>query len=183
MTPEDLKKTKLFVSAGRNEEMDIYRSVGCKPVALEVADILPSLQTGLIDTVALPPTIALALQVDKAAPHMLEMNWAPLVGACIMSKKVWDGFSPAEQEVMRKAALEAGKQIKADGRRECTESVEAMQKRGLTVHNLTPEVNAEWDKTVADAAPMVRGKAVPADIYDEVVAQLKVYRAQEGSKK
>ena len=183
VSPDDFRKTKLFVAASRPAEMDIYRFVGCNPVPLEVADILPSLQTGLIDCVCMPPTIALSLQVDGIAPHMLDMNWVPLVGAAIITKKAWDTIQPETQAALRKAALEAGKLIKADGRRENVESVEAMRKRGLKVHTLTPEVDAQWDQIVERAYPKVRGIAVPEDIYDEVVGQLKSFRAaHEGTK-
>jgi TRAP-type C4-dicarboxylate transport system substrate-binding protein len=132
----------------------------------------------------LPPTIALAIQLDSAAPHMLDMNWVPLVGAAIINKKTWDSLSPEAQEALRKSAREAGKLIKADGRRENVESIEAMRKRGLKIHTLTPEMNAEWDRTVEQAWPKIRGTVVPADIYDEVMSQLKTFRAaQEGAGK
>src|SRR5881396_3748154 len=139
VAPDDLRKTKLFVAANRPGELDIYRFVGCNPVPLEVADILPSLQTGLIDCVCMPPSIALAMQLDAIAPHMLDMNWVPLVGAAIITKTTWDTLPPETQDVLRKTALEAGKRVKADGRRENFESIEAMRKRGLKVHSLTPE--------------------------------------------
>jgi TRAP-type C4-dicarboxylate transport system substrate-binding protein len=181
--PDDLRKTKLFVAANRPAEVDIYRFVGYNPVPLEVADILPSLQTGLIDCVCMPPSVALAIQLDAVAPNMLDMNWVPLVGAAIITKKTWDTLAPETQAALRKPASEAGKRIKADARRENIESVEAMRKRGLKVHTLTPEVNAEWDQTVAKAWPKVRGTAVPADIYDEVVSQLKIFRETHGGAK
>src|SRR3989442_887582 len=136
VAPDDLRKTKLFVAASRPAETDIYRFVGCNPVPLEVADILPSLQTGLIDCVCMPPSIALAIQLDAVAPHMLDMNWVPLVGAAIITKKTWDTIPPGTQAVVRKTALEAGKLIKADGRRESAESIEAMRKRGLKIHTI-----------------------------------------------
>ncbi len=177
VAPDDLRKTKLFVSANRPAELNIYRFVGCNPVPLEVADILPSLQTGLIDCVCMPPSIALALQLDGIAPHMLDMNWVPLVGAAVMTKKTWDSLPSETQEAMRKSAREAGKLIKADGRRENVESIEAMRKRGLTIHALTPELDAEWTQTVAKAYPKIRGAAVPEDIYDAVMADLKTFRA------
>jgi len=179
VTPEEFKKAKLFVAAGRPAELAIYRFVGCHPVPLEVADILPSLQTGLIDCVAMPPTIALAIQLDAVAPHMLDMNWVPLVGAAIMSKKTWDSFPPEAQEAMHKSATEAGKLLKADGRRENVESIEAMKKRGLKVDTLTPEIDAEWDQEVEKVYSKIRGIAVPADIYDEVTSQLKTFRASK----
>jgi len=177
VAPDDLRKTKLFVAANRPAELAIYRFVGCNPVPLEVADILPSLQTGLIDCVCMPPSIALAIQLDSIAPNMLDMNWVPLAGAAVITKKTWDTLPPETQEAMRKTAQEAGKLIKADGRRENVESIEAMRKRGLKIHTLTPELDAEWDQTVAKAYPKVRGTAVPEDIYDEVISQLKTFRA------
>jgi len=184
ISPDDLKKTKLFISANRPAELEIYHSVGCNAVPLEVADILPGLQTGLIDCLCIPPTFALATQVDSAAPHMLDMNWVPLVGAAIINKKTWDSLSPEAQTALRKSAKEAGQLIKSDGRRENVESIEAMRKRGLKIHTLTPEISAEWDRIVEDAWPKIRGTVVPADIYDEVMSQLKTFRAaHEGTGK
>ena len=184
VSPDDLRKTKLFISANRPAELSVYHFVGCNAVPLEVSDILPGLSTGLIDCLCLPPTIALAIQVDSAAPHMLDMNWVPLVGAAIINKKTWDSLTPAAQAALRQSAQEAGKLIKADGRRENLESIEAMRKRGLIVHPLTPELNADWDRTVEQAWPKIRGTVVPEDIFDEVMNQLKAYRAsKEGAGK
>ena len=52
-----------------------------------------------------------------------------------------------------------------------------MRKRGLKIHAVTPEINAEWDRTVEQAWPKIRGTVVPADIFDEVMSQLKTFRA------
>lgn len=85
---------------------------------------------------------------------------------------------------MRKAATESGRLIKADGRRESVESVEAMRKRGLRVHAVAPDVEAEWRQVVEAAVPKIRGVIVPEDMFDEVIKQLKAYRAaREGGKK
>jgi TRAP-type C4-dicarboxylate transport system substrate-binding protein len=183
LRPEDLKKTKLFVWAGSSGEVDIYRSVGCNPIPLETVDILPNLQTGLINAVPMPPTYALAGQVDLAAPHMLDLAWAPLVGALIITKKTWDTIPAEAQETLRRTALETAKLIKADGRRESDESVTAMRKRGLQVHPLTPETEAQWRAEVESIYPKIRGQIVPADIFDEVVSQLKTYRSSGGMQK
>ena len=103
--------------------------------------------------------------------------------AAVVTKKTWDTIPPETQEAIRASARETGKLIKADGRRENLESIEAMRKRGLKVHSLTPELDAEWDQMIAKAYAKVRGTAVPADIYDEVVSQLKTFRAaHEGAK-
>ena len=183
IAPDDLRKTKFFVSANRSEELNIYRAVGCNPVALEVSNMLPGLQTGLIDCLTIPPTIALAIQIDSAAPNMLDMNWVPLVGAALINKKTWDTMSPETQAAVKKSALEAGKLIKADGRRENVESIEALRKRGTKIHPLPKDVEAEWDKIVNEAYPKIRGAVVPADIFDLVMSELKSFRATQGAGK
>jgi TRAP-type C4-dicarboxylate transport system substrate-binding protein len=182
--PDDLRKSKLFVGAGNAAQVDSYRSIGFHPVPLETVDVLPSLQTGLINAVPLPPSIALAGQVDGVAPHMLDLDWAPLVGAAVMTKKTWDTIPAEGRDAVRKVAAETGALLKADGRRESAASVEAMRKRGLTVHAVTPDVEAEWRREVEAAYPKIRGVIVPVDIFDEVVAELKTFRAARvGGKK
>jgi TRAP-type C4-dicarboxylate transport system substrate-binding protein len=179
ITPGDFKKTKLFVWAGNTDSVDIYRSVGCAPVPLETADILPGLRTGLINAAPLPPSFALAGQVDSVAPHMIDLNWGPLVGAIVMTKKSWDTLSPEAREIVRSAAVEVGRHIKEDGRREGVESVEAMRARGLQVHPVSDDILAEWRNEVEPTYSKIRGTMVPADIFDEVVTYLKEYRAAE----
>ena len=182
--PDDLRKAKLFVWTHSAADLDTYRSVGLNPVPLETMDILPSLQTGLINAVPLPPSYALAGQVDGVAAHMLDLAWVPLVGALVVTKKTWDAIPPEGREALRKTAAETGKLLKADGRRESVESVEAMRKRGLTVHPLTPEIEAEWRREVEAMYPKIRGRIVPAEIFDEVEKQLAINRAgREGEKK
>jgi TRAP-type C4-dicarboxylate transport system substrate-binding protein len=181
--PDDLRKTRLFVWAGNPAEVDSYRSIGFHPVPLEMVDILPNLQTGLINAVPLPPSIALAGQVDGAAPHMLDLAWAPLVGAAVITKKSWDTIPVEGRDALRKAAAETGALLKADGRRESAESVDAMRKRGLQVHAVTPDVEAEWRREVEAAYPKIRGVIVPAHIFDEVVTQLQAFRAARGDGK
>jgi len=177
VTPEDFKKQKMFTWAGDTKALDILKALGYQPVALETSDMLPALQTGLIDVVPAPPFFALAAQFYGPAPNMLDMNWAPLVGGLVVSKKFWDAIPAAGQQVMRQAAAKTGDEIRAQSRKEMNESVEAMKKRGLVVHTLTPEAAAQWQKLAEDVYPKIRGRLVPADLFDEVQQLLKDYRA------
>ncbi len=175
--PEDLKKLKLFSWAGFPEQVEIYKSSGYNAVPLETADILPGLQTGLIEAVPCPPVYALAGQVDSRAPYMLDLNWAPLVGACVVRQDVWEKIPAATREALAKIALATGREIKANGRKEGEESVKAMEKRGLKVTKVTPEVEAEWRATAEAVYPKIRGTLVPADIFDRILSVIKEFRA------
>lgn len=179
-TPNDLRKLKLFTWAGSPEQVEIYKSAGLNPVPLETADILPGLQSGLIEAAPLPPVFALTGQVDARAPHMLEINWGPLVGACVVRKETWEKIpSPIRGELLKIAAT-AGADIKANGRKESDEAVKAMEKRGLKVTRPTPELEAEWRATAEKAYPKIRGTLVPADVFDQTLAAIREYREKAG---
>lgn len=175
--PDDYKKMKFFAWAGESEQQEIMKSLGYTPVPLETSDILPAIQTGMINAVPATPYFALASQVYNTAPHMLDINWAPIVGALVVTRKSWDEMSPATQEAVRAAGLKAGAQMRTKARQEVDEAVEAMKKRGLQVHTPTPEQMKEWTELADRLYPRIRGKMVPAETFDEVFALLKAYRA------
>ena len=175
--PDDLRKLKLFSWSGNPAQVELYQSAGFDAKALETADIVPGLQTGLIDAVPLPPFFAMAAQVDTRAPHMLDLNWAPLVGALVVRKETWEKIPAATREKLRAAAVRAGEEIKATGRREMEESVAAMEKRGLKVERPSPDVEAEWRAISESVYPKIRGKLVPADVFDETMRLLAECRA------
>lgn len=175
--PDDYRKMKFFAWAGEAEQQEIMKSLGYTPVPLETSDILPSIQTGMINAVPATPYFALASQVYDTAPHMLDINWAPIVGALVVTKKSWDAMSPPAREALRSAGEKAGLQMRTKARQEVDEAVEAMKKRGLQVHRPTPEQMKEWNDLADTLYPRIRGRMVPAETFDEVFALLKAYRA------
>lgn len=177
MRPDEFKKTKVFVGASDNDEASIMKSLGYQVVPLEWSDVLTSLQTGLVDTVPTIPLLALAGQYDLVAKHMLQLNYVPLVGATVITKKTWDWISPALGPALLAASADAGTQIQMKGRAESAEAVEAMKRRGLQVHPVSPELANEWRRFFEAGYPKVRGTMVPADVFDEAQRILAEYRA------
>lgn len=174
--PDDLRKARLFTWAGDIEAVELYRASGFHPVPLETNDILPSLQTGMIDAVPLPPYVALATQIFVHAPHMLPIDWAPLVGALVITEKSWNKLTPEVQRELAQAAADAGRQMKERNRAESVDAVVKMQQRGLDVPVLAPAITAEWRKAVEASYPRIRGRKIPAELFDEVVHLLTEYR-------
>lgn len=180
--PDDLRKLKVFSWASYAAEYDLWKASGFNPVALETSGIPQGLLSGTINAVPTVPIFALAAQLDTQAKHMLEINWGPLVGALVVTKKSWDRVPAAAREAMRQIAVETGRQVKAAGRAENDAAVTAMVKRGLVVHPMTPQVEAEWLAVIDKVKDQIRGKIVPADMFDEADRLLKEYRAG-GAKK
>jgi TRAP-type C4-dicarboxylate transport system substrate-binding protein len=181
LRPEEFKKTKVFVGASDLDETAVMKNLGFQVVPLEWSDVLTSLQTGLVDTIPTAPILALAGQYDLVAKHMLELNYVPLVGATVVTKKAWDEIPADKREALLKTASEAGAQMQAKSRAESKEAVEAMKKRGLQVHPLTTELENEWRQFLEGSYPRIRGTIVPADVFDEVRGLLAEYRARQGA--
>ena len=175
--PADLKRLKIFVTAGETEQFDLMKSAGYAPVALEWAAALTGLQTKMIDVVPIIPYYALATQVYTVAGYMTDLNWAPVVGALIVDKRTWDALPADAQAAMMASGAEFGKQFQAQGRKEADEAVSAMQKRGLNVVPLSAAQLADWRTQTESLYPKIRGGMVPADMFDEVVKLLAEYRA------
>ena len=57
VTPEDFKKQKIFAWSGDNKTLAMMKALGYQPVPLETADMLPGLQTGLVDVVPAPRSL------------------------------------------------------------------------------------------------------------------------------
>jgi TRAP-type C4-dicarboxylate transport system substrate-binding protein len=175
--PDDYKRMKFFAWGSEQEQQAIMKSLGYTPVPLETADILPSIQTGMINVVPSTPYFALASQVYNTAPHMLEINWAPIVGALVITTKLWDAMTPVAQVALRAAGDKAGLQMRTQARREVDEAVDAMKKRGLIVHKPNAAEMQEWNTLAEALYPRIRGTMVPADTFDEVFKHVKAYRA------
>lgn len=175
--PDDFKKMKFFSFAGEREQQEIMKSLGYTPVPLESSDILPAIQTGMINVVPSTPYFALATQVFNTAPNMLEINWAPVVGALVVTQKAWDDMTPAAQQALRVSGEKAGVLIRNKARQEVEDAVEAMKKRGLAVNKPNAEQLREWNELAEKLYPRIRGNLVPADTFDEVFRHIKAYRA------
>ena len=101
-------------------------------------------------------------------------------------RAVLDGRLPDRVPVVPQtfmfAAETAGAKIRASDRREDEESIAAMQKKGLVVNPLTPQAEEEWQRLTKVIYPEIRGKVVPADIFDEVQRLVAEYRAKGAGK-
>jgi TRAP-type C4-dicarboxylate transport system substrate-binding protein len=181
--PDDYKKMKLFVLAGVPRQMEIMRELGYQPVSLETEQILPGLTTGMINVVPVPPFLANALQFNRQAKFMLDLNWVPIVGAAIVRRDVWEKIAPPLRAQLQAIATGAADKIRAQSRAEDDDAIVAMKKNGLVVQSVTPPILTAWQALAAKSYPMIRGPIVPAEIFDQVQAALAECRAAPGGGK
>ena len=179
--PADFKRMRIFAWSGDSNTVDIMKAMGYQPVPLETSDILPGLQTGLINVVPSGAYYALSGQFNSVVRHMIDVKWVPIVGAAVVTRRAWDLMTPYARDQLRIAAMEAGIKIRDRARIEDSEAIDAMKKRGLNIVSATPEVEAEWRRLAEDAYPRIRGSMVPAELFDQVRQLVREYRGRAKS--
>jgi TRAP-type C4-dicarboxylate transport system substrate-binding protein len=182
MTPDDLKKMKFFVWGDDVDTLNLWKSAGYSPVPLSATDILPNLQTGLINSFDATPLSALSFQWFALAPHMTNIKWCPLVGATIVTTKAWDAIPDSAKPALLKAAAEAGKRFRTEIRTANAKAIKVMESKGLVVHDADEATYQLWAKLFQDIYPQISGTVIPSDIFDLAVKYRDEYRAKKSTK-
>lgn len=172
-TVRDLKPMRVFASSGDPDSIEMMKDY-YTPVMLEPDQILLGLRNGMIDALPVPAFLANFNQVATYAPYMLDLNWAPITGALVVTEKAWKQLDPATQVWLRESSDRAGDEMRRASRAEDEQAVQAMkEKHGLKIVSLTPEADREFRTEVARIYPRIRGKLVPETMFDMAVATLK----------
>lgn len=178
LTPDDMRQSKLFTWSGDPQQTDLLKKMGFRPIPIESTEIVSSLTTGLVDTVPMPPFYALASQTYSSAPYMLDFNYTPIIGAIVISKRMWERFSEEERAAMKAAAEEAGREMTVSGRKESEESISVMADSfGLKSNQLNDNLREQWQSVSTEAYGHIRDNTVPGEIWDQAIEYLQEYRA------
>ena len=162
-TVDDLKKVKLWTSAGNDRMVQWFKANGFEPRAMAMTDIMTGLTTGMIDGLPTPPLAAMFFQWYKQTPYMLDIGLAPIVGATVITTKTWKGIPEADKPKLLAAAAAVEQRLRVDVPKQDQSSIETMVKQGLTV---TKATGPEWRTELDSLAKTMRGEMVPADIFD-----------------
>jgi len=166
---ETVRKAKLFTWAGDDKSIQLWKNAGFNVVPLAATDILPGLQSGMINAFNSSTMLALASQWFPFTPYMIDLPWAPLIGATIINKSTWDKIPEELKLQLKQSAVETGERLQQEIRKLEDQALQEMVKRGLTVIKPNEEQLAEWKKIIYEAYPKIRGDYIPADLFDEAL--------------
>jgi TRAP-type C4-dicarboxylate transport system substrate-binding protein len=175
-TPAEFSKGKIFTWNGDPAAEAAWKRAGFRPVVLSSTDLIPALSSRMVNIVSQPPLYAFTTHIFEKADNMLNLHWGFLTGATVVRKEVWDRIPSDVQKKLLQIAEDYGERTRQDVRKQNEEAIEQMKKRGLTI--VEPANVDEWNRIAGLADEVVRGKVVPAAIYDEVVRLRNEYRAQ-----
>jgi TRAP-type C4-dicarboxylate transport system substrate-binding protein len=151
-------------------------ATGANAVPMPFTETYTALEQGTIDGMTNPLLNILDGKYNEVSKHLLMTNHMYTPQIVIVSKKSWDKLSPADQKILRDAAVEATVFQRKVARDEAAKALEAIRKSGMTVSELTP---ADVAKLKEAAKPVIakHTKTVGEDFVAEVNAELAKVRA------
>lgn len=149
--PDDLKGLKIRV-VGSPLFLDTFRALGANPTQMSWADAQPAFASGAVDGQENPMSIFTAAKLHTVGQKFVTM-WGyvadPLI--FVVNKEVWESWTPADREIVRQAAIEAGKQEIAIARKGLDEPGQPLLKdiegMGVKVTRLTPAEREQFVKS------------------------------------
>jgi TRAP-type C4-dicarboxylate transport system substrate-binding protein len=175
-TPADFGKGKVFTWNGDPGAEAAWKAAGFHPVVLSSTDLIPSLTSGMINIVGQSALYAYTTNLYSRANNMLDLHWGFLTGATVVRKDSWEKIPQDVRTELLRIAEDYSKRTREDLRKQNDDAIDQMKKRGL--HVIPPEDRPAWQQAAEKANAVVRGKVVPAGIYDEVKKLRDEYRAQ-----
>ena len=175
-----VRRAKLFVWSGDDRTVEIWKTGGFNAVPLAVTDMLPGLQSGMINAFNSTAIMALASQWFAFTPHMIDMPWVPLVGATVVSKKTWSKIPENLRPKLQDIADRANSRLKQKVRKLEAEAIVEMQKRGLNVITPTDQQLQQWRQVMIGTYPKLRGKIIPEDLFDTALTAARKKIALDG---
>ena len=154
--PADMKGMKLRV-VGSPLFLDTMSALGANPVQMSWADAQPALASGAVDGQENPVSIFTAAKLHQVGQKFVTL-WGyvadPLI--FVVNREVWASWTPADRDIVRAAAIEAG-------RREVQ----------LARAGLTESEQPEWQKVAAQGVKVSRLTAAEREQF--VIATRRIY--------
>ena len=94
---ESIRDSKVWIPEGDQVGHIVFKALGITPVSLPISDVFTGLQTGLIETVAVNPTSAIAFQWHTSTSYMTDLPITYLVGVLALQKKAFKRLSASDQ--------------------------------------------------------------------------------------
>ncbi len=168
-TPQDLKKQRIFTWSGGPNVEGLWKSGGFHSISIAATDILPALQTGLIDAFGTTPLTAATFQWFGIAKYMNPIKWSVMTGGIVITKRAWERI-PAELRPKLRAVIQRHyDRINNEIRYLDDEAIRVMKEYGLEVLDVTPEQEQAWRDWIEPNLPKLRGLLTDEAMFDWIM--------------
>jgi TRAP-type C4-dicarboxylate transport system substrate-binding protein len=179
-TKADMARSKIWSWQGDPLPQAIFKAYGIVPVSLSLPNVLPSLQSGLIDACYGTPLSILALQWFTKVKYRTSLAITNVMGALVLSDALWQQLSAGQQTLVRDTIRKYNAKAVTNMRQYETKALTLLQ----TTANIETVTIAEDEVArLQHISEQVRqelvGKLYPQESLDRVLALRDAYRQKQ----
>ncbi|MCP4472193.1 MAG: C4-dicarboxylate ABC transporter [Gammaproteobacteria bacterium] len=177
---EALRSSKVWVPEGDQVGLTVFRGLGITPISLPIADVFTGLQTGLIETVPVNPTSAIAFQWHSSTAYMTDVPINFLVGLLAIRKSAFDKLPAEDQVVLQEEMERVFKRLGELNRIDNEAAKAALRQQGITFVMPKPGEIERWreisNQSIDD---MVESGVMPASLVELIRRHLQSFRDKQ----
>lgn len=146
-----------------------FKALGANPTPMAFSELFTAMQQGTVDGQENPIATIYLQKFNEVQKFVSTTHhvYSPFV--MLLSKKFWDESTPEQQEIMKKAAKEAGDHERQLVREANKKYLEDLKTAGMTVTEVTPEAR-EAMKAVTDPVIEQFADKIGKETIDKVKA-------------
>ncbi len=174
---EAIRSSKVWIPEGDNVVLETFKSLGISPISLSIADVFTGLKTGLIETVTVIPTAAIAFQWHSSTAYVTDLPVIFLTGLLAIQKKSFDKINAGDQIIVKQEIDHVFKQMDRLNRSDNETATDALKNYGIEYVKPDPGEIRRWKNLTAQAiANMAKSGIVTQEAVDQVLQHLGEYR-------
>ena len=150
---------------------ETIKALGANPVPLAVPELYTALETRTVDGQGTPSAVIAALKLNEVQKYLSLTKHTYGAFIPLVSKKFWDSLPPADQAILRAAALETRSYQRSIAREQAKSAEASMAAKGLLVNDITPAERKRMRDKVKPVWDMF-AKDVGTDLVTEVTGQI-----------
>ncbi len=179
---EDLKGKKVWLPEGDLISYEAMKALQLSPVPLPVTDVLTGLQTGLIDIVAIPPVVALALQWHTKVKYVTQIPVLFAMGFMAIDDRALRRVSTEDQQVIAEVLSGVYASVDKGSRAEGENAVNALLSVGIqNVEPLPGEVERIRDTMASTNRAMAERGMFSLALLEEMQTYVDEFRRENGA--
>lgn len=148
-------------------------------ISANVGDVLPSLDSGLIQSVISPPVGMVSLQWYTRVRYRLDLRIAYSFGAFVVSERRWKQMPPALQKQVREIAERHIKKLNIQVRQQNIDAIKAMEKRHIKTVRPSKKTIHEFEQLSRQVGDALAGSLYSRVALEKMRSSLAAYRRSQ----
>ena len=172
----DLRGKKVWIPQGDPIGQAAFEAMGVPPIPMTISDVMVSLQTGQINTVANSFVGAIALQWYTRVKYITDVPLLYIYGLLMITKEAYDTIPVEYRETVGLIMERTFDELKTDIRKNNMESRDTLMKQGIQFVPVLPAQRQELEDIMTGVNKDLAGKEFKGEALQTTQEILKEFR-------